>query len=46
MASKRPGDDDNNGHAAAGDADGPDSKKAKSVSFINLSTKLFIDQTW
>ena len=30
MASKRPGDEDSNGHSAVGD--GPDSKKAKSVS--------------
>ena len=29
MASKRPGEDENNGHAAAGD--GPDAKKSKSV---------------
>jgi alpha-tubulin suppressor-like RCC1 family protein len=29
MASKRPGEDENNGHAAAGD--GPDAKKAKSA---------------
>ena len=30
MASKRAGDEDNNGHSAVGD--GPDTKKAKSVS--------------
>jgi hypothetical protein len=29
MASKRPGDDENNGHSAG--ADGPDTKKAKNV---------------
>lgn len=31
MASKRPGDEENNGHHADGDQ--PDTKKAKSVSF-------------
>ena len=40
MASKRPGDDDNNGHAAGGDADGPDSKKAKNVILLSLKYKL------
>ena len=40
MASKRPGEDENNGHSATGD--GPDTKKAKNVKFLYFNFNIFV----